>query len=109
MCENKKVNLEPFLESHSELYNIIWKVYRMEEILDEEKFRYLFLASLISTETIVDKESAKKSLEELTFIKKWLPYMNFDKKLKNEIKSFIIKGIKIAKQELNNYKNKGAN
>ena len=105
MEENvNKMDLGPFVNEHPKLWDFCWKIYSIENFLKNEKFRYLYLANLISADTIIDEKTAKESIKELTFIKQNIEYFNLDKDTKKKVKEFIAKGIKIAKQDIVDFK-----
>ena len=76
---------------------------KLKEILSDDKFRYLYLVSLISSDTIVDAESGKKSLEKLSYLKEHLDELELEDAVKNDIKKFVKDGIKIAKRDISIY------
>ena len=80
---------------------------RIENILTNEQMRYVYLVTLISSDTVFDTESASKSLEKLLFIKENIKYMNLSEELFNEVNEFVGKGIEIIKNDLNNFKGNG--
>ena len=66
----------------------------------KSEFKYLYLASLISAETIYDKQTAEHSLEKLQFIKDNIKLLNLDAEERKEIQGFVNKGIRICNQEI---------
>ena len=100
-------NLNSFLEKHQKLTDAIMMMERIENILTNDQMRYVYLGTLISSDTVFDTESASKSLEKLLFIKENIKYMNLDEELFNDVNEFIGKGIEIVKNDLNNFKGNG--
>ena len=100
-------NLNSFLEKHQKLTDAIMMIERIENVLTNDQMRYVYLGTLISSDTVFDTESANKSLEKLLFIKENIKYMNLDEELFNDVNEFIGKGIEIVKNDLNNFKGNG--
>jgi hypothetical protein len=77
----------------------------IEKILVNESIRYLFLANLISYDTLITKDDCMKSLEILNFISTYLSEMNsLTDKIRKEIIKFVLEGKEIVNQELKKMK-----
>ena len=100
------INLGDFLSTHQELTDFCLNIQRLEEILKNDEFRYLYLVSLISSDTMVDIESTEKCLDKIIFLNQNVKYMNLDNKVKEEVIKYTNKGIKIGKRDLKLFKKK---
>lgn len=78
------------------------RIERTSQILKSD-FKWLYLASLISADTIVNKQTADRSLEKLQFIKENIMMFNLDAEERQDIERYINKGLEICKQDLKKY------
>ncbi len=101
-----KIDLGPYINGNPALWDYCWHIYNIENILKSEDLRYLYLANLISSDTIIDKESAQHSLDEIKFIKDNIKYINIDDTLKNNLNKYINDIFKIVKEELKKFNSK---
>ena len=101
-----KMNLGEYVNNNPALWDYCWHIYKIENYFKSEDLRYFYLANLISSDTIIDKESAQHSLDELKFIKDNIKYINIDDTLKKKLKKYINDGIKIVKGELKYFQQK---
>ena len=92
-----------FLDKHQKLRSDIVYLWHIEKILTNVQLRYLYLASLISSDNIYDFETAEKAMEKITFLKRNLHYLNLDDDVLKEVKRYINKGIRIIKNEIKDY------
>lgn len=92
-----------FLDKHQKLRDDIVNLWHIEKILTNVQLRYLYLASLISSDNIYDFETAEKAMQKITFLKRNLHYLNLDDDVLKEVKRYINKGIRIIKNEINEY------
>lgn len=99
-----KMDLGPFVNEHPKLWDFCWKIYSVENFLKNEKFRYLYLANLISSDTIIDEITAQEALDELNFIKQNIFYFNINEEIHKETMQFVNKGIQIVKKELKEFR-----
>ena len=90
---------------HQKLRDDIVNLWNIEKMLTNVELRYLYLVSLISSDNIYDCETAHKAMEELTFLKQNLHYLNLDDDVLKEVKRYINKGIRIIKNDIKNYQN----
>lgn len=97
--------ISSFLDNHQKLREDIVNLWNIEKMLTNVELRYLYLVSLISSDNIYDFETAHKAMEELTFLKQNLHYLNLDDDVLKEVKRYINKGIKIIKNDIKNYQN----
>ena len=98
MNENDNiVNLGPWLEEHSKLWEYCWKIYKLERALSDDEFRYLYLVSLISSDSMIDVKSTQECLDRIIFL-------NQNVKIIKEVIKYTNKGIKIAKRDLKLFK-----
>lgn len=74
-------------------------------MLNDEKIRYFYLVSLISSDNLVDAESFESSIESQEFIVNNIDLMDLDDKLKKEVLKYVKKGLRIAKRDLKLFKN----
>ncbi len=95
-----KMDLSTYINDNEKLWAFCWICYKIEQILNNDEFRYIYLVSLISSDTIIDIESANKCIDKLNEIKLVLPYLNITDKIKKETLKYIKKGLKIAKKDL---------
>jgi hypothetical protein len=93
-----------FLDKHQELRDDIVSLWHIEKILSNVQLRYLYLASLISSDSIYNFETAEKAMEKITFLKRNLHYLDLDDDVLKEAKTYINKGIRIIKKELKEYR-----
>lgn len=98
-----KMDLGLYINDNEKLWNFCWKCYKIEQLLNNDELRNLYLVTLISSDTIVDIESAKISIEKLNEIKLVLPYLNITDKIRKDTLKFINKGLKIAKRDLKKF------
>ena len=101
MDENDNiVNLGPWLEEHSKLWEYCWQIYKLEKALSNDEFRYLYLVSLISSDSMVDVKSTQECLDRIIFLNQNVKYMNLDNEIIKEVINYTNKGIKIANRDL---------
>lgn len=92
-----------FLESHQELRDEIVSLWHIEKMLANVQLRYLYLVSLISSDSIYNFETAEKAMEKIRFLKQNLHYLNLSDDVLKEVKRYINKGMRIIKKELKEY------
>lgn len=80
------------------------KVLTYESILGNNESRYLFLASLISADTLVDEVSCLETLDTTYFIINHMDFFQLEDKVKEEIETYLEKAIKIALNEIKEFK-----
>lgn len=95
-----RIDLIPYINENQKLWKFCWSCYKIEQILNNDEFRYFYLVTLISSDTIIDIESANKCIDKLNEIKLVLPYLNITDKIRKETLKYIKKGLKIAKRDL---------
>ena len=98
------INLNSFLEKHQKLTDMLMRLERIENILSNDQIRYLYLASLISSDKIYNFETANDSLQELMFLKNNIDYLNLNVNILKEVKDYIDKGINIVNNDLKEFK-----
>ena len=91
------------IKNNENLMDIIIKITNYSILLNMSEIRYLTLASLISSDYIVDIKTANEALDNLQFIKKYVDLFNISDEIKKEVIKYVNKGIKIVKQELKNF------
>lgn len=96
--------ISSFLDKHQKLRDDIVNLWNIEKMLTNVELRYLYIVSLISSDNIYDFETAHKAMEELTFLKQNLHYLNLDDDVLKEVKRYINKGIRIIKNDINRLK-----
>lgn len=79
---------------------------QIENILNNEAMRYLFLVSLISADTLVTENDCNNSLQVLNFIKDNVNIMNLSDEVKIEVMEYAVKGISIVSKEIEQIKGK---
>lgn len=79
---------------------------QIENILNNEAMRYLFLVSLISADTLVTENDCNNSLQVLNFIKDNVNIMNLSDEVKIEVMEYAVKGISIVSNEIEHIKRK---
>lgn len=77
----------------------------IENILNNEALRYLFLVSLISADTLLTEDDCNNSLQVLNFIKDYSKDMNLSDAVKEEVIEYAVKGITIVSNEIEQIKN----
>lgn len=91
--------------SNEKLMNIIVKITHYSSILKNDEIRYLLLASLISSDNIVDISSAQTALDQLMFFHKYIDLFDVSEDIKKETIKYVNKGIKIVKADIKQFKN----
>lgn len=87
------------LVNNEKLLKFVESVILYKKILESE-MKYLFLTSLISSDTLLSADDCKKSIEILSFIKSNIDLICVsDKDVKKNL-NFINDGLKIAKRDL---------
>lgn len=76
----------------------------LEKILNEDLLRYIFLVSLISSDTNITKEDCKENLEILNYINDNINSFNLNESTLKEVKKYVKKGIKILNNDLDDMK-----
>ena len=76
---------------------------RLELILSNDAFRYLYLVSLISDDTLASKDACEGSLNVFNLIKDNLHIMNLTNEVKDELIEYVEKGINIVNKELTRF------
>lgn len=79
---------------------------QIEDILNHEAMRYLFLVSLISADTLVTEDDCNNSLNILNFIKDNITELNISEEIRNEVIEYAVKGISIVSNEIERIKGK---
>ena len=100
-----KRKLSKFIESNEQLYTYIKRVYNYSFAVNSEQWRYFFLVSLISSDSLIDAESCKKAIEDMTFVKDNIDLITTDEKIKKEVLKYVKDGLKIANRDLKYYEN----
>lgn len=90
------------LKGNQPLTEFCKKICSYKIALESDK-KYLFLASLISADSLMDEQSCLNSLNKINFILDNIKL--FDLENESEILKFLKKGIKIIKKDLNKYRN----
>lgn len=76
---------------------------KLQDILSNESFNWLYLATLISADTLTSKGACIESLNRLNFIKDNLEKLDLSEDLKNRFPDYITKCIDIVNQDLKQY------
>lgn len=100
-----KRNLSKFIEENEQLYTYIKRIYNYSFAVNSEQWRYLFLVTLVSSDTLINAESCKKSIESMTFVKNNIDLITTDEKIKKEVLKYVKDGLKIANRDLKYYEN----
>ena len=100
-----KRNLSKFIEGNEQLYTYVKRLYNYSFAVNSEQWRYLFLVTLVSSDTLIDAESCKKSIESMTFVKNNIDLITTDEKIKKEVLKYVKDGLKIANRDLKCYEN----
>lgn len=72
----------------------------LEKILNEDSIRYIFLVSLISSDTNITKEDCEENLKILNYINDNIDNFNLTESTIKEVKKYVKKGIKILNDDL---------
>lgn len=102
-----KRNLSKFIEGNEQLYTYVKRLYNYSFAVNSEQWRYLFLVTLVSSDTLINVESCKKSIESMTFVKDNIDLITTDDKIKKEVLKHIKDGLKIANRDLKYFENLG--
>lgn len=100
-----KRNLSKFIEENEQLYTYVKRIYNYSFAVNSEQWRYLFLVTLVSSDTLINAESCKKSIESMTFVKNNIDLITTDEKIKKEVLKYVKDGLKIANRDLKYYEN----
>ena len=100
-----KRNLSKFIEGNEQLYTYVKRLYNYSFAVNSEQWRYLFLVTLVSSDTLINAESCKKSIESMTFVKNNIDLITTDEKIKKEVLKYVKDGLKIANRDLKYYEN----
>lgn len=100
-----KRNLSKFIEENEQLYTYVKRLYNYSFAVNSEQWRYLFLVTLVSSDTLINAESCKKSIESMTFVKNNIDLITTDEKIKKEVLKYVKDGLKIANRDLKYYEN----
>lgn len=100
-----KRNLSKFIEENEQLYTYVKRIYNYSFAINSEQWRYLFLVTLVSSDTLINAESCKKSIENMTFVKNNIDLITTDEKIKKEVLKYVKDGLKIANRDLKYYEN----
>ena len=92
------------IEGNKPLYEFCRKIWSLKIAL-ESNMRYLFLASLISADSLVNAEACEDSIKHINFILKNIDLFDLKVELKKEVVKFLKDGLKIAKRDLSGFKN----
>lgn len=76
---------------------------QIEMVLSNDAYRYLYLISLVSADTLVTKESCEGSLNIFNLIKENMHIMNLTDEVKSELYEFVEKGIVIVNSEIKRF------
>lgn len=97
------------ISDNQKLLSFCNKILFYNTILESDESRYLFLASLISADTLVDEESCHETLETVDFIEKNLDLFVLSDEVIEETKKYLKKSIDITIAELEDIKRKNKN
>lgn len=75
------------------------------KILQNDQFRYLYLAGLISSDTNITVDDCNENLNNLNYIKDNINNLNLNNELKDEVIKFINDGIEILERDIKNILN----
>jgi hypothetical protein len=78
----------------------------LNKILQNDQFRYLFLVSLISSDTNVTIEDCNDNLSDLNYIKDNIDKLDLTDEIKNEVIKKVNEGIEILERDIKNILNK---
>lgn len=92
--------------NNNELLEFIIKILNYSHIFNDDSIRYLFLGSLISSDTIVDMESSDKSLNDLLFIKTNIDLFDINDDIRQEVLKHVDNGIDIINNDKKQFINK---
>lgn len=80
------------------------RIERMSELLTNDSIRYLYLVSLISSDNIVDVESAEKALENINFLLDNIDDFKVSDEIRAEIREYAVKGLDIVTSDIEEFK-----
>lgn len=90
------------LKGNKPLTEFCQKICAYKIALESDK-KYLFLASLISADTLLDEQSCLNALKKVNFILDNIKLLDLENE--SEVLKYLKKGIKIIKKDLNKYRN----
>jgi predicted phage-related endonuclease len=101
---SSKMDLIKKITDNPKLVSFCNKVLTYESILGNNESRYLFLASLISADTLVDEESCRETLDTAYFIINHMDFFQLEDNVREEVENYTEKAINIALSELHEFK-----
>jgi hypothetical protein len=75
------------------------------KILQNDQFRYLYLAGLISSDTNITDDDCNENLNNLNYIKDNINNLNLNNELKDEVIKLVNDGIEILERDIKNILN----
>lgn len=96
-------NLISVMNNENLMDIIIW-ITNFSKLLKNDETRYLVLVFLISSDNIIDIESANYALNQLMRFHKYIDLFDVSEDIKKETIKYVNKGIKIVKRDLKEFK-----
>ena len=75
----------------------------IDGILNDSTLRCLYLASLISADTVTDEESARNSIKKLEELESFISVCNLSDDIKEEVSDFVQRGLAIVERDLESF------
>ena len=101
---SSKMDLIKKISDNPKLVAFCNKILSYNAILEMEEARYLFLASLISADTLVDEESCRETLDTAYFIVNHMDFFQLEGNVREEVENYMENAINIALSELHEFK-----
>lgn len=93
-----------FYESNQNLIKFCNRIYTYNTILENETTRNIFLVSLISADSLIDKYACDESIEISSFILNNIDLFVLEDDIKETVIKYLKDAIKISNKEKNNFK-----
>ena len=88
------------IKGNEKLLQFCNKIITFNNILNDETTKYMFIAGIVSSEFMVDKESCDESIELATFILNNIDLFMFnDDNAKEEIKNYMLQAMEVANRD----------
>lgn len=85
--------------NNNELLAFVIKILNYSNVFNDDSIRYIFLGSLISSDNIVDMESADSALNNLLFIKTHINLFDINDEIRQEVLKYVDDAIDIINND----------
>lgn len=92
------------IEKNEILCNFIKRILNYQSFIKDKTLRYSLYVSLISSDTLIDKEACKESIECINFLLEYNWLMDITPEQRNELIRYMHKGLDICQRDLENFR-----